>query len=181
MRMMPLAAILAITATLLVGCDSVSELVTGPAAPVASPPTTPAISTPSPPPPSPPAVGTGAAAALPNQDESVSFYEDVMLTYAFDACGLPLLGATTRENIAHRIEVCPAAGERKDAFRIILQRAIATAQRDPEKVRAEALTLCPDKRAFLRNVMSHASELSFDDSKPPDCALISPPAAPVRP
>jgi len=116
-----------------------------------------------------------------NQDEALGFYQDVMLTYAFDACGLPLLGAVSRQDIVHRLDVCPASAERKDALRVILQKAIADAERDPAKTRAGALALCADKRAFLRNVMSHASELTFDDTKPPNCTLISPRTAPLRP
>jgi hypothetical protein len=101
-----------------------------------------------------------------------------MLTYAFDACGLPLLGAVTRQDIAHRLDVCPAPAARKEALRVVFQRAIADAQRDPAKTQAGALALCTDKRAFLRNVLRHANELAVDDNAPPNCSLITPSTAP---
>jgi len=85
------------------------------------------------------------------------------------------------DDILRRLEVCPAPADRKDALRVVLQKAVADAQRDPAKTRAGALALCADKRAFLRNVMSHASELTFDDTKPPNCTLISPGTAPLHP
>jgi len=167
------------------------------------PPPVPATPTPAAPPPAapsstaPPAASTApipaapAAAASPtadkgntdvlSEDEALAFYQDVMLTYAFDACGLPLLGVVSRQDIAHRLEVCPAPADRKEALRVVLQRAVADAERDPAKTRAGALALCADKRAFLRNVMRHANELTFDDNAPPNCTLISPPAAPLHP
>jgi len=107
-------------------------------------------------------------------DEAQSFYEGVLLTYAFDACGLPLLGETARQDIGHRIEVCPNPDARKKALRAVYRRALATAEQDPEKLRASALSLCKDKRGFLSNVMSHSQQLRFDDSGPPDCSAISP-------
>jgi len=116
-----------------------------------------------------------------SQDEALAFYQDVMLTYAFDACGLPLLGAVSREDILRRLEVCPAPADRKNALRVVLQKAITDAQRDPAKTRTGALALCADKRAFLRNVMRHASELTFDDTAKPNCTLISPATAPLHP
>jgi hypothetical protein len=64
---------------------------------------------------------------------------------------------------------------RKDAFRTVYHRAIEVAQEDPEKMRASAGGACPDKREFLRRVMSHAGELQFDRTQPTDCGLLSPP------
>jgi len=109
-----------------------------------------------------------------SEDEAQTFYEGVMLTYAFDACGLPLLGETARQDIGRRIEICPNTEARKSALRTLYQRALKSAQQDPDKLRASALNLCKDKRAFLSNVMSHSQQLRFDDSGPPDCNVISP-------
>jgi len=141
--------------------------------------TKPAQSKPAPAP--PPALSPPPADAKPlahrddlGDDEAQSFYEGVMLTYAFDACGLPLLGETARQDIGHRIEICPNTDARKKALRTLYRRALATAEQDPEKLRAGALRLCKDKRAFLSNVMSHSQQLRFDDSAPPDCSVISP-------
>jgi hypothetical protein len=97
-----------------------------------------------------------------------------MYTYAFDACGLPLVGQTARKDIEDRIEACPNPPLRKDAFRTVYHRAIEVAQEDPEKMRASASRACPDKREFLRKVMSHAGELQFDPSQPLECGLLSP-------
>jgi hypothetical protein len=108
------------------------------------------------------------------EDDAQSFYEGVMLTYAFDACGLPLLGETARQDIAHRIEICPNTEARKNALRSLYKRTIATAENDPAKLKASAAALCKDKRAFLSNVMAHSQQLRFDDSQPPDCTLLSP-------
>jgi hypothetical protein len=134
-------------------------------------------------PPSPPA-GAPAVAAAPTQqpaeDEPPSeaevrgLYEGVIYTYAFDACGLPLLGQTARQDIEHRIEICPNPSVRKDAFRAVYRRAIEVADQDPEKMRASAGRACPDQREFLRRVMSHAGELQFDSTQPVDCGLLSP-------
>jgi len=122
--------------------------------------------------------------ALPSEAEVRGLYEGIMYTYAFDACGLPLIGQTARRDIEQRIEVCPNPPVRKDAFRTVYHRAIEVAEQDPEKMRASAGRACPDKREFLRRVMSHAGELQFDDSRPPDCGLLSPAppgAAPADP
>jgi len=107
-------------------------------------------------------------------DEAQSFYEGVLLTYAFDACGLPLIGETAREDIGRRIEICPNTDARKAELRTLYRRALAAAERDREKLRASALAVCKDKRAFLSNVMAHSEQLRFDDSQPPDCGLLSP-------
>jgi hypothetical protein len=116
----------------------------------------------------------------PSEAEVRSLYEGVIYTYAFDACGLPLLGQTARQDIAHRIEICPNPPARKDAFRAVYRRAIEVADQDPEKTRASAARACPDQREFLRRVMSHAGELQFDSAQPVDCGLLSPapPGAP---
>jgi DNA-binding transcriptional regulator/RsmH inhibitor MraZ len=111
---------------------------------------------------------------VPSEMEVRALYEGIMYTYAFDACGLPLIGLRARQDIEQRIEVCPNPPLRKDAFRTVYHRAIEVAEQDPEKMRASASQACPDKREFLRRVMSHASELSFDDSQPQDCSLLSP-------
>ena len=124
------------------------------------------------------------ADTTPSEAEVRALYEGIMFTYAFDACGLPLIGERARQNIEQRIEVCPNPALRKDAFRTVYHRAIEVAQQDPEKTRASASRACPDKPEFLRRVMSHSSELTFDDSQPPDCSLISgspPGAAPPNP
>jgi hypothetical protein len=121
-------------------------------------------------PPQPPTGGDGP----PSEAEVRALYEGVMYTYAFDACGLPLIGQTARQDIEQRIEACPNPPLRKDAFRTVYHRAIELAQEDPEKMRASAGRACPDKREFLRRVMSHAGELQFDDSQPLDCGLLSP-------
>ena len=110
----------------------------------------------------------------PTEAEVRALYEGVMYTYAFDACGLPLIGQRARQDIEQRVEVCPNPPLRKDAFRTVYHRAIEVAEQDPEKMRASASKACPDKHEFLRRVMSHASELTFDDRKPPDCGLLSP-------
>ncbi len=146
------------------------------AAPSPSPATTPALQ---PPPPTQTAVVPPVAAgkgedALPTRAEIESLYEGVMLTYSFDACGMPLLGSVARQDIAQRIEVCPNTEARQSAFRTVYQRAISDAEGDPVKTHVNALSLCPDKKAFLQKVMSHASELKFDDSVPPDCGLLEP-------
>ena len=90
-----------------------------------------------------------------------------MLTYAFDACGLPLLGAVTRQDIAHRLDVCPAPAARKEALRVVFQRAIADARltvidsghvphtTDPEHVAAE---LVPFADAAFAAVTAVAGE-----------------------
>ncbi len=122
--------------------------------------------------------------ATPSEGEVRTLYEGIMYTYAFDACGLPLIGERARQDIEQRIEICPNPPLRKDAFRTVYHRAIEVAEQDPEKMRASAGKACPDKHEFLRRVMSHASELTFDDSQPPDCRLLSGPppgAAPVNP
>jgi len=117
---------------------------------------------------------------LPTEAEVRGLYEGIMYTYAFDACGLPLVGQTARKDIEERIEVCPNPPLRKDAFRTVYHRAIGVAEEDPEKMRASASRACPDKRDFLRRVMSHAGELQFDPSQPLECGLLSPahPGAP---
>jgi hypothetical protein len=111
----------------------------------------------------------------PTEAEVRALYEGIMFTYAFDACGLPLIGERARQDIEQRIEVCPNPALRKDAFRTVYHRAIEVAEQDPEKMRASAGRACPDRPEFLRRVMSHASELAFDESRPPDCSLLSPP------
>jgi hypothetical protein len=126
----------------------------------------------------PPAADAGAKPpANPDalgEDEAQSFYEGVLLTYAFDACGLPLIGETARQDIGRRIEACPNTDARKAELRTLYRRALAAAERDGEKLRASALAVCKDKRAFLSNVMAHSEQLRFDDSQPPDCGLLSP-------
>lgn len=114
----------------------------------------------------------------PSEMEVRTLYAGIMYTYAFDACGLPLIGERARQDIEQRIEICPNPPLRKDAFRTVYHRAIEVAQQDPEKMRQSASKACPDRREFLRRVMSHASELAFDDNQPPDCSLLSgsPPA-----
>lgn len=151
-----------------------------PTATTLSPPTSPSAASTVPAPAAPsatPPANAGSSDVL-SEDEALGFYQDVMLTYAFDACGLPLLGAVSRQDIVHRLDICPAPAERKSALRVVLKKAIADAERDPAKTRAAALSVCADKRAFLRSVMSHANELTFDDTKPPNCDLISPPSPP---
>jgi len=111
----------------------------------------------------------------PTEAEVRGLYEGIMYTYAFDACGLPLVGQTARKDIEERIEACPNPPLRKDAFRTVYHRAIEVAEEDPEKMRASASRACPDKREFLRRVMSHAGELQFDPTQPLECGLLSPP------
>ena len=113
--------------------------------------------------------------APPSEGEVRMLYEGIMYTYAFDACGLPLIGERARQDIEQRIEICPNPPLRKDAFRTVYHRAMEVAQQDADKLRASAGHACPDKHEFLRRVMSHASELTFDESKPPDCSVLSPP------
>jgi len=113
--------------------------------------------------------------APPSEAEVRALYEGIMYTYAFDACGLPLIGEMARHDIEQKIEICPNPPLRKDAFRMVYHRAQDVAQQDPEKMRASAGRACPDKREFLRRVMSHAEELQFDDNQPPDCGLLSSP------
>ena len=112
--------------------------------------------------------------APPSEAEVRGLYEDIMYTYAFDACGLPLIGQTARQDIERRIEVCANPPLRKDAFRTVYHRALEVAEQDPEKMRASAGRACPDKREFLRRVMSHAGQLQFDSSQSTDCRLLSP-------
>jgi len=122
--------------------------------------------------------------ATPTEAEVRALYEGIMYTYAFDACGLPLIGERARQDIEQRVEICPNPPLRKDAFRTVYHRAIEVAQQDPEKLRQNASRACPDKHEFLRRVMSHAGELAFDESQPPDCGLLSGPppgAAPPNP
>ena len=122
--------------------------------------------------------------APPTEAEVRALYEGIMYTYAFDACGLPLIGERARQDIEQRVEICPNPPLRKDAFRTVYHRAMEVAQQDPEKLRQSASQACPDKHEFLRRVMSHAGELSFDDNRPPDCSLLSGPppgAAPADP
>lgn len=109
------------------------------------------------------------------QEEVSAVYAGVSYTYAFDACGLPLLGEESRQDIANRIAKCPNTAERKEQLQTIYQRAIDNAERDIAKTRAAAEKFCPDKAAFLRNVMAHADELRFDPVKP-DCRALSPAA-----
>ncbi|HTZ77770.1 MAG TPA: hypothetical protein VMC10_07675 [Stellaceae bacterium] len=140
------------------------------ATPTPSPATVPAMQTP------PPAAAQSGSGEdqLPTKNEVESLYEGVMLTYSFDACGMPLLGSVARQDISQRIEICPNTERRKSAFRTVYERAISDAENDPVKTHVNALALCPDKKAFLQKVMSHANELKFDDSKPPDCGLLEP-------
>jgi hypothetical protein len=123
---------------------------------------------------SPAAPGPQPEDEPPSEAEVRALYEGIMYTYAFDACGLPLIGQTARQDIEQRIEICPNPALRKEAFRTVYRRAIEVAEHDPEKMRVSAGRACPDKREFLRRVMSHAGELQFDDSRPPDCVLLSP-------
>jgi hypothetical protein len=146
-----------------------------PAAPVA-PPAAPSVS--AAPAQEPPEDGP------PSETEVRGLYEGIMFTYAFDACGLPLIGETARQDIEQKIEICPNPPLRKDTFRTVYHRAIEVAAQNPEKMRASAGKACPDKRDFLRRVMSHAGELEFDDNRPPDCGLLNPPppgAPPANP
>ena len=124
--------------------------------------------------PPPPQTAQEDADGPPSEAEVRALYEGVMYTYVFDACGLPLIGDTARKDIEERIEVCPSSPLRKDAFRTVYRRALEFAEQDPGKMRTGASRACPDKREFLRRVMSHAGELQFDDSRPPDCRLFSP-------
>ena len=146
----------------------------GLAGPATAAPSTPQASAAPPPPPAEPEDGP------PTEGEVRALYEGIIYTYAFDACGLPLIGERARQDIEQRIEICPNPPLRKDALRTVYHRAIEVAEQDPEKMRQSASRACPDKHEFLRRVMSHASELTFDDSQPPDCRLISrpPPGAP---
>jgi hypothetical protein len=127
------------------------------------------------------APSTTAAAPEPTEDAPPSeaqvraLYEGIIYTYAFDACGLPLIGQTARQDIEQKIEICPNPPLRKDAFRTVYRRAIEVAEQNPDKMRASAGQACPDKREFLRRVMSHAGELQFDDSRPADCGILSSP------
>ncbi|HLJ20237.1 MAG TPA: hypothetical protein VKU84_08565 [Stellaceae bacterium] len=145
--------------------------------PASTPPSAPPAAAAAPPPQEP-------EDATPSEGEVRALYEGIMYTYAFDACGLPLIGERARQDIEQRVEICPNPPLRKDAFRTVYHRAIEVAQQDPEKMRQTAGKACPDKHEFLRRVMSHASELAFDDSRPPDCRLLSlppPGAAPPNP
>ncbi len=134
----------------------------------------------------PPSAEAASAAQEPSEDnppteaEVRGLYEGIMYTYAFDACGLPLVGQTARKDIEERIEACPNPPLRRDAFRTVYHRAIEVAEEDPEKMRASASRACPDRREFLRRVMSHAGELQFDPSQPLECGLLGParPGAP---
>ena len=137
-------------------------------------PSAPAASAAPPPPPQEPEDAT------PTEAEVRTLYEGIMYTYAFDACGLPLIGERARQDIEQRIEICPNPPLRKDAFRTVYHRALEVAQQDPEKLRQNASQACPDRHEFLRRVMSHANELAFDESQPPDCGLLSgPPPGPA--
>lgn len=141
--------------------------------------------------PSAPAAGAAPAPPqtpvhdTPTEMEVRTLYAGIMYTYAFDACGLPLIGERARQDIEQRIEICPNPPLRKDAFRTVYHRAIEAAEQDPEKMRQSASKACPDRHEFLRRVMSHASELAFDDNRPTDCSLLSggppPGAAPPNP
>ena len=137
--------------------------------PPPAPAETPATSAPPVAPPEPPADDTPASEA-----EVRALYEGIMYTYAFDACGLLLIGQTARQDIERRIEMCPNPPLRKDAFRTVYHRALEVAEQDPEKLHASAARACPDKHEFLRRVMSHAGELQFDDHRPLDCGLLTP-------
>jgi hypothetical protein len=117
----------------------------------------------------------------PSEAEVRGLYEGIMYTYAFDACGLSLIGETARQDIEQKIEICPNPPLRKDAFRTVYHRAIEVAEQNPDKMRANAGRACLDKREFLRRVMSHAGELQFDDRQPPDCGLLNPPAPGAAP
>jgi len=193
-----------LTPLLLAACGDDAETPAADAAPAATasaPAATPAEATPSvplrltpegllgypaaapgaPPPPAGAANATAAAPpqqppedAPPSEAEVRGLYEGIMFTYAFDACGLPLIGEAARRDIEQRIEICPNPPLRKDAFRTVYHRAIEVAEQDPDKMRASAGRACPDKREFLRRVMSHAGELTFDDAHPADCGLLSP-------
>jgi hypothetical protein len=136
--------------------------------------------------PSAPAAGSAPAPQepedpTPTEAEVRALYEGVIYTYAFDACGLPLIGERARQDIEQRIEICPNPALRKDAFRTVYHRALEVAQQDPEKMRQSASKACPDRHEFLRRVMSHSSELAFDDNQPPDCSLLSRPAPGATP
>ena len=108
------------------------------AAPTPSPATVPALQ---PPPPEqaavtpPPAAGRPAPSKsdeeIPTRAEVESLYEGVMLTYSLDACGMPLIGAVARQDIAQRIEVCPNPESRKAKFRTVYQRATPTPRATP--------------------------------------------------
>jgi DNA-binding transcriptional regulator/RsmH inhibitor MraZ len=130
--------------------------------------------------PSPPVASAAPASpqepddGTPTEAEVRALYEGVIYTYVFDACGLPLIGERARQDIEQRIEVCPNPASRKDAFRTVYHRAVEVAEQDPEKMRASASKACPDKHEFLRRVMSHASELTFDENRLPDCSVLSP-------
>lgn len=144
----------------------------------------PATAAPSAPPASAAAAPPEPEDLTPNEAEVRALYEGIMYTYAFDACGLPLIGERARQDIEQRIEICPNPPLRKDAFRTVYHRAIEVAEQDPAKMRTSAGRACPDKHEFLRRVMSHSRELAFDDSQPPDCSLLSPAppgAAPANP
>jgi DNA-binding transcriptional regulator/RsmH inhibitor MraZ len=119
--------------------------------------------------------------APPSQEEVQTLYAGIMYTYAFDACGLPLLGEAARKDIGRRVEICPNSALRKEAFRTVFKSAISTAEKDPARTRASAAQACPDKREFLRRVMSHANELQFDSAQPTDCGLLSPTLTPTAP
>jgi DNA-binding transcriptional regulator/RsmH inhibitor MraZ len=129
----------------------------------------------------PAASGPPPEDAPPSQEEVQTLYAGIMFTYAFDACGLPLLGEAARQDIGRRVEICPNSKLRKDAFRTVFQRAVSEAERDPARTRAGAAQACPDKREFLRRVMSHANELQFDSAQPTDCGLLSPAVTPATP
>src|SRR6266567_2948198 len=87
----------------------------------------------------PPSAEAASAAQEPSEDnppteaEVRGLYEGIMYTYAFDACGLPLVGQTARKDIEDRVEACPNPPLRKDAFRTVYHRAIEVAEEDPEK------------------------------------------------
>ncbi|MGH7123582.1 MAG: hypothetical protein ACREFI_04365, partial [Stellaceae bacterium] len=87
--------------------------------------------------PSAPAAGAAPAPlaqepedATPSEGEVRALYEGIMYTYAFDACGLPLIGERARQDIEQRIEICPNPPLRKDAFRTVYHRAMEVAQQD---------------------------------------------------
>ena len=201
--MRALGLLMVLTPLLLGACSDDSDAPAA-AAPAPPPPAAPAATDPVPLrqtpqgllafPATPPRAAAGAPSttAAPPSDEDAppteaqvrALYEGIIYTYAFDACGLPLIGQTARQDIEQRIEICPNPPLRKDAFRTVYHRAIETAEENPEKMRATAGQACPDKREFLRRVMSHADELQFDDNRPPDCGLLSPAspgAAPASP
>jgi hypothetical protein len=208
--MRKLGLMLVLTPLLLAGCgdDADAPAAAAPAPAQPAPPPAPAATaavplrqTPEgllgfPAPPSAPAAPAGgpsvssapppepAEDAPPSEGEVRALYEGIMYTYAFDACGLPLIGETARRDIEQKIEICPNPPLRKDAFRTVYRRAIEVAEQNPEKLRASAGQACRDRREFLRRVMSHAEELQFDDNRPPDCGILSPAppgAAPANP